>query len=128
MARQKTSRAEFYTARLNPIHPEEAKAIEFIERHERNGYNFKQIIVDAINRAEGVTPEMFAKDSNTQLASIGNLLEEKLREFAHQLLSNGAISLSSPEEVKQEHVTKFTRNFVKGLQQRQQSSGNVDEE
>lgn len=124
MKRGKTSKAKLLTARLNPINPAEASALRILDERKTQGFNFKQVAVDAINRAAGVTPEMIG--SSSQLGSFTRVMENLLQEFSEKLLNSGAFNGAPHEQEARQNVSKFTSNFVKGLKERQQSSEEDD--
>jgi hypothetical protein len=141
--RQKTSRARVLSARLNPRNPDspEAKALEIIERLEQQNYNFKQIAVDAICRAEGCTPEMFSREDETTAALLGalqsqrELMEELIASAVQQLLDSqqrGGKKRAALEDFEEDEdapaeVSAFARQFAAGyLQRRQQGIGEDD--
>lgn len=114
----KTSKAVIKTARLNPINPEEASALKIIADNEAKGFNFKETIVDAVNRCGGLTPDMFTKQRG--------LTEQDFRDFASQLLSEIGNSKGrqevAPVDDDGAEVSKFTQTFLTGLRQRQQQT------
>jgi hypothetical protein len=131
MSIPRTSQAVILTARLNPINPEEASALRIIQEQREKGYNFKNVIVDAINRCGGMTPEMFTHDEDRQLT---RLSEEVLSQFTEQVLnelrSNGVSLPQSATERDDEDkpLSKFSKNFAKGVKQRQeQTYEDIDE-
>lgn len=134
MGRLKSSKAENFSMRLNPIHPQEASAMEHLEKCKNNGYDFKATVVDALNRAAGKTPEMFAP-ANSQMAQFAGIVEVMLNSFATELVSKlgtGEVKVFHKPEENSKHpngITAFTRNFVNGFQQRQsQTVGHVEED
>jgi predicted transcriptional regulator len=135
--RVKTSKAVIKCARLNPINEAEEKALLIIDHLESKGYNFKQIVVDAINRAGGVTPEMFTKDEDRQTARMAKMLENALEQFGQELteklqeklqakVSPSGIFADDDEEGGSK--SQFVRTFAKGFLQRQQSALGEDKD
>lgn len=120
MARQ--SEAEILSARLNPINPQEANVLRILAEKKAQGYNFKQVAVDAINRAEGATPEMFAQDRGESVVQYARQTESLLRQFADVVIWEvrklGSTGNFPPAGNESEVVDKVTRNFVKGLRDR----------
>lgn len=120
MPREKTSQAEIYHARLNPINPEEAIALEYIRAAEGNGINFKQVVVDAINARAGATPEMFAR--NGGIVEYAKSTEAMFKQFAEQLIAelrqSGGIQMNNPQSAE-EPVSRFAKSFASGLRKRQ---------
>lgn len=119
MPQKKTTQAVIKHARLNPVTSiEDKKALEIIAELEAEGYNFKQIAVDAILRAGGAKPEMFARTSNGDLMSG---MEDMLSRFADEILSKIQISGGRiNEESSDDQESPFSRNFAKSFMQRQQ--------
>jgi hypothetical protein len=123
MPREKTSKAVIKCARLNPINQEEAEALKIIGEKEKDGFNFKKVVVDAILFADGRTPEMFTRESQTD--HLGHLLSDLFERFAEDLLKqihNGRVHVSeSPEEDAQrdDGLSAFARTFSRGVLQRQ---------
>lgn len=131
MARKKTTKAVILSARLNPAtSDEDRKALEIIREKEAEGFNFKQIVVDAINRAGGVTPEMFARDNSTAklLLQLEHLLADFSNDLVRTLKNNGSVQLDDDDEDSAGH-SRFASTFAKGFMQRQQQAlGDVDDD
>jgi hypothetical protein len=109
------SRAIVKCIRLNPIHPEDEFVINYLQKMEKKGWEAKKVFVDAIAHRGGATPEMFAKGGlEDRLLAI---LEGFTQELRAQI-GNGKIDLSSSQDVDGE-LSTFTKNFSKGLFQRQ---------
>lgn len=128
MARQKTSEARIYTARLNPINPHEREAIQVIERWKQEGCNFKQLIVDRILRGEGYKPEMF--DTETGEPVTAQKLEALLNSFADEIVRHSKNRTVVPQDNDEDEGedSAFTRNFTRGyLRRMQQGTGDDDE-
>ncbi len=135
MPRNPSSRAVIKAARLNPINREEAKALAYIQKLEGEGYNFKEIVVDAINRAQGLTPEMFTREVADESNRFAGLVEQILARFASELLSHiktGQVHVSQnvdEDAQRDDGMTAFAKNFSRGLLQRQQMiRGGEDDE
>lgn len=130
MSRQKTTQAVILSARLNPVTSEyDRKALEIIRELEANGFNFKQIAVDAILRAGGAKPEMFERDSGTAalLARFETLLADFSTDLVRNLKSRGNLPVDDDED-DEEGVSRFASTFAKGYLQRQQQALGDDEE
>ena len=125
----KSSKAVYKTARLNPVTSQaDRDVLEIVERLEAEGWNFKQIAVDAILRADGRTPEIYDKPGLSM-----NALEPLLEQFAKEIISEirrSGISTSKPgadSETDESEVTPFSRTFAKSFVQRQQRTMGDDE-
>ena len=134
MSIPKTSQAVLLTARLNPINPEEASALKILAEQREKGYNFKQVVVDALNRCGGVTPEMFTQERDDQMHQFAKLTEGMLGQFTEQVLnelrSNGVnLPQSTPDQDDNgKPISSFTKTIVRGLKQRQeQTYEDIDE-
>lgn len=133
----KTSNAKIYTARLNPINPQEKAVMEIIESH-KGQYNFKQVIVDAILRCSGFTPEMFAPTRDQQTTAIINGLSKEieghLSHIVQQILNDLRESgVSMPAHIDDkpddDSISPFAMNFAKGyLKRQQQAQGSTDQD
>ncbi len=131
MSKEKTSLAVIKTARLNPINHEEAVTLEYISELEKQGYNFKQIIVDAILARAGATPEMFTREKQSE--HLAHVVEESFSKFAAELMqriSAGTIKVSASideDQNRSDGLSAFARNFGRGLLQRNQMTQGDDE-
>lgn len=121
MPRKPTSQAVFRSARINPVHPQEKTALEYIQKWEARGLSFKQIIVDACNRCDGATPEMFAPEQSQMEQSIQGMLSDFIAELTQRFNSGQLrIATSVDEDARQpDGLSVFAKNFSKGLLQRQ---------
>lgn len=127
MSRQKTTKADIYSARLNPIaqNPREIEAVRLIEEAIARGFNFKQIVVDAVLFANGRTPEMFDGQtpefdiSSASLALINATVKAALK---NARFSGNANVLEDDEESDDQELSDFTKNFAQGFIQRRKSA------
>lgn len=132
MAIEKTSKAVIKTARLNPINQPERIALEHIAELEKQGFNFKQIIVDAINHRAGATPEMFSREPDMQEMRFARMVEDIVGQFAKELMDkiqSGTIKVSGDpqeDEKQADGISAFTQNFARSLLQRQQMTSGDD--
>jgi hypothetical protein len=129
MPRQKTSKAVIKAARFNPETSEyDRRALEIIEQLEADGYNFKQIVVDAILRASGATPEMFERPG-VGTADLQRLLEQFAQEILNEVRKGGDVPKASRHADGDDpaDVSPFTRNFARSFVQRQQRATGEDE-
>lgn len=123
MSRQKTSQAETYSARLNPIHDIERRVLTVIQYWEDQGVNFKQLVVDRIARYDlELTPEMFAREtaagtSSTQL--LERFTEHLLDELQRRGVQMGTVTQGDTSE---ESMTPFAKRFAEGFLARQRKS------
>lgn len=117
MPLEKTSKAVIKSARINPSTSKEAEnALKIIARLEADGWTFSQIVIDAINRADGATPEMFP---HTDLSREG--IEKLLEQFADMLVSRigqGKPIVPSDDEIKSGKLTPFEALAAKKLADR----------
>lgn len=142
MAR-KYSEAKILCARLNPINPREKKALEYIWQARREGFNFKQVVVDAINARAGHTPEMFDVTDMVSPSQFAGIVQSLLDQFGADLferfsaellekLGTGEVQIRSTnyeEDAEQDDgLSAFAKNFSKGLLQRQRVNAGEDEE
>lgn len=122
MARQ-PSIAVYYHANMNPRTSEtDRKAVEIIEALKAKGFNFKQIAVDAILRAQGVDPIAVPQNGLTTVA-----LEDLLTRFADQIISEikstgGSIRLPDVQQEDEGNgkASPFAKRFAKSFANRQQ--------
>lgn len=126
MARQKTTQAVIKHARFNPAtSAEEKAALEIIEELEADGYNFKQIAVDAILRVNGMKPEMFARPNPQNMMAD---MEDMLSRYAQEIITavkRGGIHVE--DEPGGETDSPFSRNFAKSFMQRNQRAVGEEE-
>lgn len=127
----KTSQAVIKPARLNPKNPHEREVLRILGEKEKQGYNFKQVAVDAILRAEGCTPEMFDKEP---VGDIFSLIKEAIAEAIPAALRHYSglrmqQSPDAPEEEIDESVSEFSKSFATSyLQRRESLVGQPDDE
>lgn len=125
MARKKTSQAVIKSVRLNPINEHERAVLEIIDQLESEEYNFKQIVVDAILRANGYTPEMFARPFPNDI--LGHL-ERMLEQFAHEIIQATQNMRGGGRYVEDEgETTSFAQNFARSFIDRQRKAQGGDE-
>jgi hypothetical protein len=130
MPLQKTSKAEYYHARLNPKNAAELRVLEIIEEQKAKGVNFKMLAVDGILKADGTPIERYKAES----IDIAGAMEPLLKQFAELIISEmrqrnegGRIASYEDEETPGNQATALTRRFLSGLQQRQQTALGDDE-
>ena len=123
MALQKTSKAVLKTARINPESGEaNANALRIIQELEGDGWSFGAIVIDAINRADGKTPEMFDTGRLTT-SSIRQIFDEMLDKFADELVSRigrGQSIVPTDDEVAAGNVSPFAAKLAKKYKERNQ--------
>ena len=71
--------SQVISARLHPAFAEEKTALEIFNAHVKAGYAPRDIITDALNRAAGLTPEMFREQERVN--SLAYRLERQLDEM-----------------------------------------------
>lgn len=123
MTAKKTSRAVLKTARINPDSgAANANAYRVIEELERDGWSFGQIVIDAVNRADGKTPEMF--DSGALTASnVRQIFDEMLDKFMDELvdrIGRGQSVVPTDTEIESGNVTPFAAKLAKKMKERSQ--------
>jgi hypothetical protein len=123
--RQKTTKAQHYTARLNPIHELDAVVMKVIEYWKGEGVTFKQLIMDRISRIDlQVTPEIYTRETemvNAQL--IESLLERYTDNLLSELEKRGiqTATLKNADEGAG-GSTPFSKRFSQGFLARQQQT------
>lgn len=130
MPRPKSSEAQVFSLRLNPIHPQEEKLIGIIEGWKEQGYDFKTLVSDRIFRAEGVKPESYSVERILP-EMMANALEPLLERFAEhiiQQLHTAGVTNSSSEQEYGEAPSQLAKNFARSFVQRQRKALNEDEE
>lgn len=138
MTARKTSKAEHRSARFNPIHEDEAKALEIIRFYEELGTSFKRLVVAAILEYEGHDPSLLQPkqpivhvdvDVNQFTGQMQGLLErfadEIIRHFKKGTPSRRQQSVDEDED---DETTQFAKNFARGFIQRQQQGLGEDDD
>lgn len=128
--RQKTSQAKHYAARLNPIHELEKRVMDVIEYWEKQGVNFKQLIVDRIGRVDlHLTPEIYARETGNENRAIELLLERYTEHLLTELEKRGVKTgdISSSDENEDENNSPFSRKIAQGFMARQRQTLGDDE-
>lgn len=115
----KTSEAEKLTAHLNPIHPDEREVLNIVRELKGRGYNFKQIVVDAILRWDGKDPVTFQHEPG---ASILPQLEQMFASFAQEIVNQVKTGRIQADDIEEdgERASPFAQRFAKSFVQRQQ--------
>lgn len=121
---RKPSEAVIKSARLNPINAQEKDALEIIEELEAQGYSFKEIVVDAILRADGRTPEMYPPNTQNTATVILGQLEQMFAQFAQEIISQvkrggGQPVQDDTEEDADGRPSPFAKSFAKSYVERQ---------
>lgn len=75
--------------RLHPDDPLEADALRIIKEWQNQGYSNREIITNAILRAEGAKPEMYS-EKPTPVSR--DALKETLQEFAQYIIDNVGVA------------------------------------
>ena len=144
MVAEKTSIAIIYTFRINAIdaNPEEQQFQATVERlmkapyNDGKGFSIKQIVVDAVLRAEGVTPEMFSRPNsgNTNGANtLAQVMGALFTQFENKLMAelrSGKLTVQASDNVHAaSSLSPFAQNFAEGLFGRQtQDASDINEE
>jgi hypothetical protein len=124
MRKEKTSLAVVKCIRLNPINPEEAWALEYLQSKEDEGFGLKETIIDALNARAGATPEMFTKER--QENRVMAMVEQVMGELRDQI-RNGKLDLSTDNPQRDDQLSDFTQTFGRGFLQRQAMTMGDDE-
>lgn len=130
MPRPKSSEAQVFSLRLNPIHPQEEKLIGIIEDWKGQGYDFKTLVSDRIFRAEGIKPESYSVERILP-EMMANALEPLLERFAEHIIQQlhaGGVTTSSSEQEYGEAPSQLAKNFARSFVQRQRKALNEDDE
>lgn len=129
------SQAEVMAIRLNPINPREKEALKRIKQLKKEGFNVKQVVVDAILRSSGFTPEMFDTVDNMTPGQAIGAFQDMLDQFSAELLkklNTGEVRITSSskeEDAEQDDgLSAFAKNFSRGLLQRQRINAGEAEE
>jgi hypothetical protein len=127
MPPKKSSEAEYKHARFNPATSEEdRRALEIIHRLEAEGYTFKQIVQDAILRADGYRPEMFA-GADDKTGVILNRMEEMVEQIADEIVKRVGTTPSFAREMEDDgERSTYTKTLAKSFLQRQRSGGRTE--
>jgi hypothetical protein len=127
MPLQKTSEAEYKSIRFNPkIHPQDKEVLNIVKSLEERGYSFKEIVVDAILRADGKDPVTFQYSNQ----GIVPQLEEMFSRFAQDIINHvkvGGAHIEDADEDGNGKPSPFAERFTHSFLQRQQR-GMGDEE
>lgn len=126
--REKTTKARYYTVRINPETSQlDEDMLEIVDRLMAQGFSFKAIVQDAVLRADGKKPEMYSRfTTGVSLPEIQSLLEH----FAEAILGearNGGFqgsrgSQPADEEADDSGVSPFAARFAKSFLERQKQT------
>lgn len=124
MPHQKTSQAKYKSIRFNPLTSSEDKeALAIIDSLEMQGFNFHQIVVDAILRAGNWKPEMFPKPNTPDMAiMMENMLANFAREIVEEIHKRGFQTVSISDDNETGESSDFVNNFARTFMQRQQKA------
>lgn len=131
--RQKTTQARHYTARLNPINPQEKRIMEVIEYWQNQGVNFKQLVVDRLSRVDlELTPELFAKDNSMHNLSLEDVLQQYSDYLLDELRTQGFTSPTRAQTDDSDDDSEgdngaFSRNLMSGFLARKRKATGDDE-
>lgn len=118
------SQAEYRSARFNPINPQDRDVLAIVKELEDQGFNFKQIVSDAILRADGKTPEMYAAPMVTAQI-ITTYMDNVLAQFAQEIVTEikrggfRAVAETDEDEESSEKPSKFAQSFARSFLERQ---------
>ena len=87
-------------ARLHPDNEKERDALKIFDMKRKKGFAARDIITDAILRAEGYTPEMFDGDDTTiTQGQLERTLEDFARYIVEEIQANG-VTAGAPNTQK----------------------------
>lgn len=126
MARKK-SEAHIYSARMNPINPEEKAVMEIITKYGGQGISFKDMVLEAFLEREGFTPGLFQREPQAQgvgLEDMEGLLKSFAGEIIGQLKQIGFRAGTGGESNEaDDNAEKISANLARGFMQRRKGNG-----
>lgn len=130
MSRPKTSKAVIKSARFNPETSDlDKRVLKTVADLEEKGWNFKQIVVDAVIKCSGETVD-YVDRPGVNRAGMEQLFEQFAKEIIREIRSGGFTTkaqLDEDDDDESGEVTPFTRNFARSFIQRQQRATGEDE-
>lgn len=112
-----TKKSTVISIRLNPAVEEDQRVLDILNELQERGFSHREIITDAILRAEGHTPEMY-HDADGKVTR--HILELMLSEFAREIVDNvrqfapQTTQKASPHN-KGESDDEYANNLAKGF-------------
>lgn len=111
-----TKKSTVVSIRLNPAVEEDKRVLDILNELQERGFSHREIITDAILRAEGHTPEMYHEADGKVTR---HLLELMLSEFAREIVDN--LRQNTPQTTqkaapfnKGENDDEYANNLAKG--------------
>lgn len=125
MGRQKTSKADVISIRLNPIHPEQKKVMDIISEKTERGATLKDIFVTAMLRYGHYEPTTFLNDQALHEERLAKLLAEAVVAAIGDVRQRPALLADDDENGGE--VSRYAQNLARGLlSRRQQALGDDD--
>ena len=119
MGNSENLKSRVISARLHPENEEEKRALNILEKKIKEGYSVRQIITDALIRADGYTPEMFSGSISVSQGQLERTLED-FADYILQQISEKGFSVQSKVDEKpspfdnSEQDTDVMRNMAAG--------------
>jgi len=122
MGRQKTSKADVLSVRLNPIHPEQKKVLDIIADKVQRGATPKDVVVTAILRYGHYEPTVFLHEQSMHEERLAKLLAEAVVAAIGDVRKRPALLVEDDDDGGE--VSRYAKNLAKGfLSRRQQALG-----
>lgn len=122
---RKKSEAKIFSARLNPINPEEKTVMEMIERYGKESITFKDMVLEAFLEREGFTPGLFQREPQAHGVDRDDL-ETMLKSFAREIIGELKIAgirtgTGGGGEID-DNAEQISANLARGFMQRRKSN------
>lgn len=124
MAREK-SKARIFSARLNPINPEEKTVMEMIERYGKESITFKDMVLEAFLEREGFTPQLFQREPQTNGVDrddMETMLKAFAREIIGELKAAGVRAGAGGGGEIDDNAEQISANLARGFMQRRKGN------
>lgn len=119
MAQQKTSLAQIITCRMNPIHPEQKRALEIIDAKRAAGYSLVDILCSALIRASGQDPVTFNHERHFEDERLAVLVAKAVKEALADVKLKPDVFQHDESNGK---LTDYAKNFGQGFAARMRHS------
>lgn len=126
MAREK-SKAHIYSARMNPINPEEKAVMEIITKYGLKGISFKDMVLEAFLEREGFTPGLFQREPQAHNGLGIDDMETLLKSFAGEIIGQlkqigFRAGTGSESNEADENAEQISANLARGFMQRRKGN------